>query len=67
MDKLRAMEVFVRIVDAGSLTGAADALDMSVPSVVRSLATLERVRGTGQAPRVDDPHEHLHGAQLVHT
>jgi DNA-binding transcriptional LysR family regulator len=45
MDKLRAMEVFVRIVEAGSLTAAADALDMSVPSVVRSLATLERAVG----------------------
>ena len=45
MDKLRAMEVFVRIVEAGSLTAAADVLNMSVPSVVRSLAALEREVG----------------------
>ena len=45
MDKLRAMEVFVRIVEAGSLTAAADALGVSVPSVVRSLAALERAVG----------------------
>jgi DNA-binding transcriptional LysR family regulator len=42
VDKLRAMEIFVRIVDAGSLTAAARALGMSGPSVVRALAALER-------------------------
>lgn len=41
MDKLRAMETFVRIVDRGSLTAAADALSTSLPSVVRTLAALE--------------------------
>jgi DNA-binding transcriptional LysR family regulator len=45
MDKLRAMEIFVRIVERGSLTAAADALGMSVPSVVRALAALERTMG----------------------
>jgi DNA-binding transcriptional LysR family regulator len=45
MDKLRAMETFVRIVEAGSLTAAAEALGMSVPAVVRSLAGLERAVG----------------------
>jgi DNA-binding transcriptional LysR family regulator len=45
MDKLRAMAVYVRIVEAGSLTAAAEALDLSVPSVVRSLAALEREVG----------------------
>ena len=39
------MQVFVRIVEAGSLTAAADALGMSAPSVVRSLAALERALG----------------------
>jgi DNA-binding transcriptional LysR family regulator len=39
------MEVFVRIVESGSLTAAADALAVSVPSVVRSLAALERAVG----------------------
>ena len=41
MDKLRAMQTFVRIVDGGSLTAAADALRSSLPSVVRTLAALE--------------------------
>lgn len=41
MDKLRAMETFVRIVERGSLTAAADALATSLPSVVRQLAALE--------------------------
>ena len=45
MDRLRAMEVFVRIVDSGSLTAAASALGVSAPSVVRSLAALERALG----------------------
>lgn len=45
MDKLRAMQVFVQIVDAGSLTGAAAVLGMSGPAVVRSLAALERAIG----------------------
>src|SRR4051812_37208411 len=45
MDKLLAMRTFVRIVDGGSLTAAANALDTSVPSVVRSLAALERSVG----------------------
>lgn len=45
MDKLRAMQIFVRIVEAGSLTAAAVALGMSGPAVVRSLAALERSVG----------------------
>jgi DNA-binding transcriptional LysR family regulator len=41
MDKLGAMRTFVEIVDAGSLTAAADRLDRSQPAVVRTLANLE--------------------------
>jgi DNA-binding transcriptional LysR family regulator len=41
VDKLRAMETFVRIVERGSLTAAAEALNTSLPSVVRALAALE--------------------------
>ncbi len=41
MDKLRAMETFVRIVERGSLTAAAESLQASLPSVVRTLAALE--------------------------
>ena len=45
MDKLRAMQTFVAIVDSGSLTAAADALRLSGPTVVRLLAALEREVG----------------------
>lgn len=41
MNKLKAMTVFVEIVDNGSLTAAAISMDTSLTSVVRSLATLE--------------------------
>ncbi len=46
MDRLAAMRTFVEIVDRGSLTAAADALDLSQPSVVRTLAALEQHLGT---------------------
>lgn len=42
MDKLRAMQTFVRIVEAGSLTAAARELRSSLPAVVRTLASLEQ-------------------------
>lgn len=45
MDKLRAMTTFVRIVEAGSLTGAAERLGSSLTAVVRSLAALEEALG----------------------
>jgi Transcriptional regulator len=45
MDKFGAMETFVRIVEKGSLTAAANALDTSLPTVVRILASLERHLG----------------------
>src|SRR5262245_35123373 len=41
MDKLKAMQTFVRIAEAGSLTAAAVELGSSLPAVVRSLAALE--------------------------
>jgi DNA-binding transcriptional LysR family regulator len=41
MDKLQAMDVFVKIADHGSLSAAAAAMDKSLPSVVRILAALE--------------------------
>ena len=46
MDTLGAMRTFVTIVDAGSLTAAAEVLDRSQPAVVRSLAGLEAHLGT---------------------
>lgn len=39
------MTTFVRIVEKGSLTAAANSLDTSLPSVVRALAALERHLG----------------------
>ena len=45
MDRLRAMQVFVRIVEGGSLSAAARALEVSLPAVVRTLAALERHLG----------------------
>ena len=45
MDKLLAMSTFVQIVDSGSLTAAAEALDKSLPSIVRVLASLEDALG----------------------
>jgi len=45
MDKFRAMKTFVQIVETGSLTAAANALNTSLPTVVRALAALERQLG----------------------
>ena len=41
MDKFRAISTFVRVVEAGSLTAAANLMGVSLTSVVRSLANLE--------------------------
>ncbi len=41
MDKLRSIRTFVEIAERGSLTAAANALDTSLPTVVRKLAELE--------------------------
>ena len=46
MDKLHAMRTFTTIVDAGSLTAAAKILGKSLPSVVRTLSTLESALNT---------------------
>ena len=45
MDKLKAMKTFVQIAEDGSLTAAAGTLGMSLPAVVRSLASLEAELG----------------------
>lgn len=45
MDKLRAMQTFVAIVEQGSLTGAARSLGSSLPATVRTLAALEENLG----------------------
>lgn len=45
MNKLKAMQIFVKIVESGSLTAAADHLGLPQSSVVRSLAALEQTLG----------------------
>jgi DNA-binding transcriptional LysR family regulator len=45
MDKLKAMQTFASIADAGSLTAAARSLGSSLPAVVRTLAALEAQLG----------------------
>ena len=51
MDKFQAMKTFVQIVETGSLTAAADTLDTSPPTVVRTLASLERHLGVSLLKR----------------
>jgi len=41
MNELTAMETFVRVVEAGSMSAAAEALDVAQPTVSRRLAELE--------------------------
>jgi DNA-binding transcriptional LysR family regulator len=45
MDRLQAMQVFVATVEGGSLSAAADRLDMSRPVVTRHIAQLEAWAG----------------------
>jgi DNA-binding transcriptional LysR family regulator len=45
MDKVQAMTTFVTIVNEGSLTAAGEVLDKSLPTVVRTLANLEKLLG----------------------
>jgi DNA-binding transcriptional LysR family regulator len=45
VNKIAAMQTFVAIMDHGSLTAAADALGKALPTVVRSLSTLEENLG----------------------
>ncbi|WP_273839468.1 LysR family transcriptional regulator [Providencia rettgeri] len=45
MDRLKAVEVFITIVDSGSLSSAADKLDMSRAMVTRYLSEMEQWAG----------------------
>jgi len=72
MDKLRALEAFIRIVDTGSLTAAAGALDVSQPSMVRTLAALEREVGvrllnrtTRRMSLTDEGRDYVERARLI--
>ena len=72
MDKFKAMAAFVRIVDAGSLTAAADTMDVSQPSMVRLLAALEAAVGvrlinrtTRRMALTDEGREYYERCKLV--
>jgi DNA-binding transcriptional LysR family regulator len=72
MDKLKAMAAYVRIVEGGSLTAAADALDVSQPSMVRLLASLEEALGvrlinrtTRRMALTDEGREYYERCKLV--
>src|SRR5437588_124562 len=41
MDRLREMEMFVRVIEAGSFSAAARDLDMGQPAVSKTIASLE--------------------------
>jgi DNA-binding transcriptional LysR family regulator len=72
LDKLRAMTSFVRIVEKGSLTAAAADLGVSLPSMVRTLAALERELGVSLLNRTtrrinltDDGRRYLESCRLT--
>jgi len=72
MDRLKAMQVFVRIAEQGSLTRAADVLGSSLPAVVRTLAALEAhlgvrlfQRSTRRVALTEDGRRYLDSAREV--
>ena len=72
MDKLQAMAGFVRIVEKGSLTAAAADLGTSLPSMVRTLAALERELGarllnrtTRRLHLTDEGRQYLEHCRLI--
>ncbi len=56
MDRLRAMEYFVRVVEAGSFAAAARELDVSPPAITQLIGALERELG---APLLRRDSRHL--------
>ncbi len=46
MDKFSAMQAFVRVVEAGTFTKAADSMAMPKPTVTRLIQTLEKTLDT---------------------
>ncbi|KQP12849.1 LysR family transcriptional regulator [Pseudorhodoferax sp. Leaf267] len=72
MDTVRAMQTFVQIADAGSLTAAAQALDSSLPAVVRMLAAYEAHlqvrlfnRTTRRIALTDEGRRHLESCRQI--
>ena len=72
MDQLRALRVFVRVIDEGSFAGAARALDLAPAVVTRLVAELEEHLGsrllnrTTPPPGADRPRRELPGAGPAH-
>jgi len=72
VDKLQAMRGFVRAVEKGSLTAAAADLGVSLPSMVRALAALEREFGvtllnrtTRRLHLTDEGRQYLEHCRLI--
>lgn len=72
MDRLRAMQTFVRIADTGSLTAAARELGNSLPAVVRALAAYEAHLGvrlfhrtTRRVSLTEEGRQHLERSRQV--
>jgi DNA-binding transcriptional LysR family regulator len=72
MDKLLSMKTFVRIVETGSLTAAANERGTSLPTVVRTLAALEQDLGvrllnrtTRRIHLTDDGAEYLERCRII--
>jgi DNA-binding transcriptional LysR family regulator len=51
MDRLREMEMFVRVIEAGSFSAAARDLNMDQPAVSKTIAGLEDRLGVGLLTR----------------
>jgi len=51
MDKLRALQYFIATAEAGSFSGAARRMDVSVPSITKLIAALERELGVALIDR----------------
>jgi DNA-binding transcriptional LysR family regulator len=52
MDRLAAMEAFVRVIEAGSFSGAAKQLRLGQPAVSKTIAQLENRLGVRPRRRV---------------
>jgi len=72
MDKLKAMTTFVAILDAGSLSAAADKMNRSPAAIVRTLANLEEYLGvrllnrtTRRLSLTDEGTEYLHHCRRI--
>jgi len=66
MDRLAAMEAFVRVVDAGSFSGAAKQLRLGQPAVSKTIAQLEdRLGGAAVAAFDAPPDANRSGPELL--